>query len=55
MFTSYDKAIAALIMPILSLLVLSGFLPEGLATPEIVAGLTGIITGLAAYFVPNKE
>lgn len=55
MFSSYDKAIAALVTPILSILILSGVLPEDLATEEIIAGITGAVTGIVAWLIPNKE
>ena len=54
MFTSFDKAIAALVTPIVSLLTLSGVLPESVATPEVVAGITALVTALAVYLIPNK-
>ena len=54
MLTSYDKALAALVVPILSLLVLAGLLPEGWAGPEAVAGITSVLTAAATWLVPNK-
>jgi len=55
MFTTIDKAIAALITPVLSLLALYGLLPEALTTPEIIGAFTALITSLVVYFVPNKK
>lgn len=55
MFTSYDKAIAALITPVISILVLAGLVPEDLASEATIAALTAVVTGLVTYLVPNKE
>jgi hypothetical protein len=55
MFTSWDKAIAAIVTPLLSILVLAGFLPEDLATDGFIAGMTSALTGLVTWLVPNKE
>lgn len=54
MFTTFDKAIAALVAPIMSLLTLSNILPDSFNTPEVITSLTGFITAVVVYFVPNK-
>lgn len=55
MFTTIDKAIAALIAPILSLLFLVGLIPESFNTPEVIAGITSFVTAIAVWAIPNKE
>lgn len=54
MFTTIDKAIAALITPLVSIFGLIGFLPEALSTTEFVTAVTALVTSLVVYFVPNK-
>lgn len=55
MITTIDKAIAALIVPVLSLLVLfHAPVPAALTDPTTITLITGVITGIVTYFVPNK-
>tara|TARA_R110000744_G_scaffold154462_2_gene269251 strand:+ start:147 stop:314 length:168 start_codon:yes stop_codon:yes gene_type:complete len=53
MYTTYDKAIAAMLSPILGALILS-FLPEVMQTTSVLISFEAIFTGLIVYFVPNK-
>jgi ABC-type xylose transport system permease subunit len=53
MYTTYDKAIAAVLAPILGALILS-CLPESMQTISILISFEAIFTGLIVYFVPNK-
>jgi len=53
MFTEWDKAIAAFVTPILSILALTNILPADTAT-ALVPTLTAVITAAATFFVPNK-
>lgn len=60
MVTNYDKAIAAIIVPILATLVayLSPETIQGIANyvGVLVSGLVvAALTGLAVYLTPNKE
>lgn len=56
MFTSYDKAIAAVLTGFVSVLALTGLnLPSFLTDPATVAVLSSVITGLVTYLVPNKK
>ena len=53
MFTSLDKALAALIMAVVFLI--NNFTEFHFAvTPEVVNGIVGVLTPLAVYFIPNK-
>jgi len=56
MFTGLDKAIAGLLGPLIGtgLLWLSNKLGVPAFGPEVVLGITGLITGVLVYFIPNK-
>ena len=54
MFTSYDKAIIAVIGGVIYLLNGFGIFSFNVS-PEIVTALAGILTPLLTYFVPNKS
>ena len=51
----YNKAIAAVIAPVISLLVLAGLIPEAWATAEVVTGVTSALTAVAVWAIPNAE
>ena len=56
MFTTFDKAIAGLLGGLLSVLALLGLpLPEFLQNPEMVATVSGFISALLVYLVPNRH
>lgn len=56
MFTSYDKAIAAFLTAILSMLVLWGLpVPDFLKDPTMVTTISGLLSGIVVYIVPNKK
>jgi len=54
MFTSIDKAIAALIAPLC--FVLASFVPalKDILTTDVVNALVMIVTPILVYLVPNK-
>jgi len=55
MFTTIDKAIAAVIGGIASFFGLQfGFNAEWL-TPDLTVTISSLIAGVLTYFVPNKE
>ena len=54
MFTSLDKALAALVMGLLSILNLVFGWNIGLA-PETVSAVIAALTPLIVYLVPNKK
>lgn len=55
MFTSMDKAWAALVTGAVSVMVMLGMdVPEFLKGPEAVAAVSSVASMLAVYFVPNK-
>lgn len=53
MFTSFDKAIAAILSGLLFVAANFGF-DLGLSE-EFVASVSAVVAGVAAYFVPNKD
>lgn len=56
MFTSFDKAIAAFLTAVLSIAVLVGLpVPEFLKDPTMVATISGLLSGIVTYLVPNKK
>ena len=55
MFTSYDKAIAAFLTALLSILVMVGLpMPDFLKDPATIAAISGVLSGIVTYLVPNK-
>lgn len=54
MFTSVDKAVAAAIMAIISIIALSGGLSDTL-TEEWVAGIVTVLTPIIVYLIPNRK
>lgn len=54
MFTTVDKAIAAVLMGILSILVLAFPALQTFVTPETAQVVAGILTPLVVYLVPNR-
>ena len=50
----YRKAIAGLVTPVVTALVALNVLPEVWATPEVITGITAIVTGIAVERVPNE-
>ena len=55
MFTTIDKAIAALLTAVISILALLGLnLPAFVKDPATVAAITGVITAMVTWLVPNK-
>lgn len=56
MFTSFDKALAAMIAAIVSMLVLWGLpVPAFMQDPTTQATIVTVITGIVTYLVPNKK
>jgi len=55
MFTSIDKAIGAFLTSIVSILVLTNVVSEGVLTPEMIAGIAAIVTAGVTYVLPNKK
>lgn len=55
MFTTFDKAIAAVVGGIGSILVMHNVIPEGALSPELVASISSVIAGVVAWAVPNKS
>lgn len=56
MFTSYDKAIAAFLMAVVSIAVMAGLpVPEFLKDPTTMASVAGVLTGIITFLVPNKK
>lgn len=53
MFTTFDKALVALIMGLLSLLNLVFGIDLGVS-PEVVSAIVAAITPVLVYLVPNK-
>lgn len=53
MFTTFDKALVALIMSLLSLLNLVFGVDLGVS-PEVVTAIVTAITPILVYLVPNK-
>lgn len=54
MFTQIDKAVAAAILAIVSIIALAGGLTETL-TEEWVAGIVAVLTPIIVWLVPNKS
>ena len=54
MFTSFDKAIAALVGALLTIAATFG-LPTDWATPEIIGVIGSVLTSLLTFVVPNKK
>ena len=54
MFTTIDKALAALVMGILSILNLLFGIDLGLS-PETVSTIIAALTPLIVYLIPNKQ
>lgn len=54
MFTELDKAIAAAIMAIVSVIALAGGLTDVL-TEEWVAGIVAVLTPIIVWLVPNRK
>lgn len=50
----YNKAITALIAPIVTFLVTINVLPENFNTPEFQAGAVAVVTAFMTWLVPNK-
>ena len=55
MITSIDKAIAAVVSGIASLLVLANVVPEEMLSTEMVASISSVIAGVVTWAVPNKS
>ena len=51
---TFNKAIAALVAPIIGMLASLNILPENFSTPEFTTAVVSIVTAIAVYFVPNK-
>ena len=54
MFSSVDKAVAAALMAIISIIALAGGLAETM-TEEWVAGVVAVLTPIIVWLVPNRE
>ena len=54
MFTTVDKAIAAIIGGVLSVLALNFNQTFAWATPELVSAISAVFTTILVYAVPNK-
>ena len=54
MFTQLDKAIAAAIMAVISVIALAGGLSDVL-TEEWVAGVVAVLTPILVWIIPNKK
>ena len=54
MFTQLDKAIAAAIMAVISVIALAGGLADTL-TEEWVAGVVAVLTPILVWLIPNRH
>lgn len=55
MFTSFDKAIAAFLTALVSIIALTGLnLPDFFKDPATIAAIASVLSGIVTYFVPNK-
>jgi hypothetical protein len=54
MFTTIDKAIAAILGGVLSVLALKFGVVLDWATPDLLASVGAVVTALLVYLVPNK-
>jgi len=54
MYTSIDKAVAAAIMAIISIIALAGGLAD-VITEEWVAGVVAALTPIVVWLIPNRK
>jgi hypothetical protein len=54
MFTEIDKAVAAAILAIISIIALAGGLADTL-TEEWVAGIIAVLTPVIVWLIPNRS
>lgn len=54
MFTTFDKAIAAFLTAIVSMLSLAHLANLSWLTPDMITGISGVLAGLVTYAVPNR-
>lgn len=55
MFTTFDKAIAAIIGGFASALVLYGIIPEGTASAETIGLVSNFSAAALVWLIPNKR
>lgn len=55
MFTTIDKAIAAVLGGLISFFTLQFGIQVEWMTPELVGTISSVVTGLLVYLVPNKQ
>lgn len=55
MFTTIDKAIAAILGGLVYMLSYLGIIPADAVSPETVGAWAAVITPILVYLIPNKE